>query len=87
MFSFALYTNFLPILLHFLTHTNLLAVDFDTRLRRVGVNSSLHVEPALPHGFIGLIHTSKSAARAISKATAFIEEVFETGGKVEVVAK
>jgi len=49
------------------------AVDFDTRLRRLNVPSSLHVEPALPHGFLGLAHTSAAASRALETGTAFLE--------------
>ena len=49
------------------------AVDFDTRLRRLGVASSLHVENALPHGFSGLVYVSKHARRAIETGTRFLE--------------
>ena len=38
----------------------------------MGVPSSLHVEPNLPHGFLGLVHASASAARAVGLATNFL---------------
>jgi len=50
------------------------AVDFHTKLRRLGVVASLHVEPNLPHGFLGLCHASASARRAVDGATAFLAE-------------
>jgi hypothetical protein len=55
------------------------AVDFDTRLRRLNVASTLHVEPALPHGFLGLVHVSAHAHRALETATHFLEESFFGG--------
>ena len=48
-------------------------MDFDTRLRRLGVASSLHVENALPHGFSGLVFVSKHARRAVETGTRFLE--------------
>ena len=49
------------------------AVDFDGRLRRMGVASSLHVGPALPHGFFGLVKISDAARRAVQTAIDFLE--------------
>mmetsp|Transcript_54622 Transcript_54622/g.124400 ORF Transcript_54622/g.124400 Transcript_54622/m.124400 type:complete len:436 (+) Transcript_54622:483-1790(+) len=49
------------------------SVDFYGRLRRMGVASSLHVGPALPHGFFGLVKISDAARRAVQTAIDFLE--------------
>jgi acetyl esterase/lipase len=51
-------------------------VDFDTRLRRLGVPCSVHVEPSLPHGFVGLCPVSPAARRALASATRFLRAAF-----------
>ena len=48
------------------------AVDFHTRLCRVGVSSSLDVCRSLPHGWCGLIDTVPSASRAFDRGVAFL---------------
>mmetsp|Transcript_13960 Transcript_13960/g.25587 ORF Transcript_13960/g.25587 Transcript_13960/m.25587 type:complete len:840 (-) Transcript_13960:95-2614(-) len=53
------------------------AVDFNTRLRRVGVNSSIHAAQHMPHAFLGLSNAGFPEAERVQKSCQrFIIETF-----------
>ena len=54
------------------------AVDFNTRLRRVGVNSSIHAAQHMPHAFLGLSNAGfPEAARVQKSCQRFLIETFK----------
>ena len=51
------------------------AVDFNTRLRRVGTQSSLHAAQHMPHAFWGLTNVFPEARKVMDSCTEFLQEV------------
>lgn len=52
------------------------SVDFNTRLQRMGVQSTLEVQKGLPHGFVGLCDFVPAAMAAVHNASRFLGESF-----------
>mmetsp|Transcript_23985 Transcript_23985/g.64882 ORF Transcript_23985/g.64882 Transcript_23985/m.64882 type:complete len:221 (+) Transcript_23985:2212-2874(+) len=52
------------------------SVDFNTRLQRMGVHSTLEVQKCLPHGFVGICDFVPAAMAAVHNASRFLGESF-----------
>ena len=57
------------------------SVDFNTKLQRVGVRSTLEIQKRLPHGFIGICDYVPAAMAAVHRASCWLNDCF-----VETVA-